>query len=336
MLTISFLLTQIYALPWKLYIPPKAHNPYSETIDVDDWLIEKNFSQAEIPTVDADFLTQCKRTIAYLENHPYTPLGMLSTLGYSREKRLLALQKIVSTASINPTSLQKIEWWKQNFQLFSLQAQSPNQQTRITKYLVYQVAGSTQKTDQYNHALWNLKEEFHPKILHQHSRIDILDGVLETQKHVQPLVWLTEKAALEAQMQGTIEITTEKGSIGLYNVQYHNNMPYKKGVSATQQERYWYFRKVEEFYGWGDPEKIAILPDVSFAGDVQNLGFGSMLWVTSEKKDALGLLVDTGGAFSPNLNQFDWFIGTARDKQHFYQRAKAYPSYADVHFLILR
>ena len=336
MLIISFFLMQIYALPWELYIPPNAKNPYPATINVEEWVIEKEFSPTALPIVDSKFLTQCKRTIAYLENNPYTPLGMLSKIGFSREKRLLALKKIVTTASKKPDSLQDISWWKQHFQLFSLQSQNPSQKTRITKYLVYQVTGSTRKTDSFNHALWGLKKGFHPKSLHQHSRIDILDGVLENEKNVEPLVWLTKNSALEAQMQGTIEITTEKGSIGLYNVQYHNNMPYKKGISATKQDRYWYFRKVETFYGWGNPEKIAILPDVSFAGDIRNLGFGSMLWVTSEKKDTLGLLVDTGGAFTPNLEQFDWFIGTAKNKEDFYQRAKAYPSYADVYFLVLR
>ena len=104
----------------------------------------------------------------------------------------------------------------------------------------------------------------------QYSRQDIITGALEKESSAKPLAWLSLEGMFESQLQGTVEVHFEEGGTGLFNVHVNNNFPYKKGVTATQQERYWYFRPVNAFYGWGDDEKVAIEPMVSFAGDIAN------------------------------------------------------------------
>ena len=163
-----------------------------------------------------------------------------------------------------------------------------------------------------------------------------MNGILESQPHAYPLVWLTQNDALEAQMQGTIEVELPNKNKSLFNVHRHNNMPYQKGVPSEEQLRYWYFREVHAIYGWGETTKISIQKDVSFAGDVENLGFGSLVWISKENHSSLGLLVDTGGAFTPNLGQLDWFIGAVRDKKDFMNKAESYPARAQVTFLVVR
>jgi hypothetical protein len=336
--TLLFLLYS-FAEPWILHIPNGVEHNYPSKIESQDWLVEQQDIFENAPSFDKNkFITQCTNTILYLQKHPDAPLGMLSTFGHTKITRIQALRRIVANAKEEPKILEDPDWWQANFRRFRLKDNSKEepQSIRLTKYVVYQVQGSLTKTPKHNHALWKIREGYEKDRLQKYTRIEILDGVLEKEEHVEALVWLTELDALEAQMQGTVEVSFSDYSKKLYNVHLSNEMPYKKGIPSTQQIRYWYFREVDAVYGWGETSKIPILPDVSFAGDVENLGVGTLLWTKSEQKDALGLLVDTGGAFAPNLGQFDWFIGMVRNTEHFYKKAKDYPSHAQVDILLLR
>ena len=335
-----YLISVCFGEPWNIIYPKGVEHNYPQQVHVHDWLVEQTKSFSMPPQTDiSKFIVQCIHTRDFLRRNPTAPLGMLSQWGYTNNQRINALTKIIDTAKQNRELLHDPSWWHEHFRHFILHDHSKETQPasiRLTKYVVYQVQGSLEKTETYNQALWAIKEDTSDHLLHQFSRLDILRGVLETQKHVYPLVWLTQNDALEAQMQGTIEVELPDKSKSLFNVHRHNNMPYKKGFSSEEQLRYWYFREVNAVYGWGETNKISIQKDVSFAGDVDNLGFGSLVWISKENHSSIGLIVDTGGAFTPNLGQLDWFIGSVRDKEDFYQKAKLYPTRSQVEFLMLR
>ena len=340
MLVFVYLIFVCFGEPWNVISPKGVRHNYPQRLQPQEWLVEQNIPFALPPQTDiSKFITQCIQTRDFLQRTPQAPLGILEHWGYTNTQRIDALTKIIETGTRNQKKLQDPLWWHKNFRHFVLHDNSKKSQPqsiRLTKYVVYQVQGSPEKTELHNQALWATHEETQDQTLHQFSRIDILNGDLESQPHAYPLVWLTQHDALEAQMQGTIEVELPNKEKKLFNVHRHNNMPYQKGVSSEQQIRYWYFREVQEVYGWGEQEKVPIQKDISFAGDVDNLGFGSLVWISKEEHSHIGLIVDTGGAFTPNLGQLDWFIGTVQNKDDFYQKATAYPARAQVEFLILR
>ena len=340
MFTFVYLISICFGEPWNVIYPEGVSHNYPKQIQPQEWLVEQQTSFLMPPQANiSELIDQCIKTRDFLQRNPNAPLGMLKQLGYTNTQRIDALTKIIDTGIKNQELLNEPSWWHKNFRHFVLHdnsKESLSTSIRLTKYVVYQVQGSLEKTEIYNQALWGVQQDTTDKKLHLFSRIDILNGILETQPHAYPLVWLTQHDALEAQMQGTIEVEFLNKEKKLFNVHRHNNMPYQKGVSSEHQLRYWYFREVQTIYGWGETEKVPIQKDVSFAGDVDNLGFGSLVWISKENHNKIGLIVDTGGAFTPNLGQLDWFIGTVQDKDDFYQKAKAYPSRAQVEFLILR
>lgn len=338
MLFLLSLTLSAYAKPWTIQSPFGVKHPYPEQISPSEWLVTEPLPIEDIPPFDTKaFLQQCTNTYEYLKRNTSVPLGILAELGYTQESRIKAYETILKTQN-NPSLLHDINWWHTHFQRVRIHDKTKENPSsiRITKYVVYQVQGSTEKTELFNHALWEITKGHPKESLYNHSRIDILAGALETQRHVHPLVWLSQNDALEAQMQGTVEVSFPDKSKKLYNVHLHNNMPYQKGIPATEQDRYWYFREVDFVYGWGTDEKVPIAKDFSFAGDIENFGFGTIMWIQSPERSQMGLLVDTGGAFQPNLGQFDWFIGSVRNKEHFYEKATEYPSYGTIDLLLLR
>ena len=70
------------------------------------------------------------------------------------------------------------------------------------------------------------------------------------------------------------------------------------------------------------------------AGDVDNLGLGKVFWIKSPDLTAIGILSDTGGAFQPNLQQLDWFMGIYPDRQSLDQNTKDLPRYANIGIII--
>lgn len=335
-----YLISNSFGEPWTVISPNGVQHEYPHEIDSQKWLVEnKSFFSTPLKTDLSRFVEQCIQTRDFLSHTPDAPLGILSQWGYTKKQRVNALTKVIETAKERPSDLQNPVWWHENFRHFVLHnhnQESDPTSIRLTKYVVYQVRGSSYKTSTYDQALWAVRKRTPDQTIHGLSRLEILEGTLEKQDFAYPLVWLTKQDALEAQMQGTIEVEFPNGKRKLFNVHRHNNMPYQKGVPPEEQLRYWYFREVHSVYGWGKKEKVAITKDVSFAGDVENLGFGSLIWITKEDYSNIGLVVDTGGAFAPNLGQLDWFIGSVQDKEDFYQKAKAYPVRAQVEFLIPR
>lgn len=80
-------------------------------------------------------------------------------------------------------------------------------------------------------------------------------------------------------MQGTILVQFSDGGQAFFNVDRNNGIPFVKGVSPYEQRRYWYFREVAAIKGYGSTieNKINIEPEVTFAGDVWNIGLGRVV-----------------------------------------------------------
>ena len=257
-------------------------------------------------------------------------------MGFDQESVKTSLKRLIKVIEETPQKTENPQWWETNFRLFWLHDNSKEEpsRTRLTKYVVYQLRGSQQKSPKYAHALWEIPPA--AQFRTQYTRKEILQGVLEKEPTATPLVWLRKQDVLEAQMQGSIEVHLEDGSKRLFNVHVSNEFPYQKGVSSEKQKRYWFFREVDHVFGWGQEDKIPILPLVSFAGDIENFGLGHPLWISTEETTHIGILCDTGGAFQPNLGHFDWFIGFARNRNHFFRKAKRLPRHAKVGFLLPR
>lgn len=141
-------------------------------------------------------------------------------------------------------------------------------------------------------------------------------------------------------MQGTILINFTDGYRAFFNVDRNNGMSYIRGLKATAQKRYWYFREVDAIkgYGYKIDAKISIKPGVTFAGDVLNIGLGRVIVIEHTKGGRkhlqMGVMADTGGAFLPNLYQLDFLAGIFKSQKEFRQNISQLPEYATAYFLV--
>ena len=144
-------------------------------------------------------------------------------------------------------------------------------------------------------------------------------------------------------MQGTISVTMPSGSKKVFNVDRNNGIPYDKTLKDRMaQKRYWYFRELTGIMGYeAQPgNKVPILPEVAFAGDVEHLGLGTLIAVryehpkTGAKEVRIGVLADTGGAFAANLYQLDYFAGTFPNRDKFNEFARGLPPYVEAFILV--
>ena len=88
--------------------------------------------------------------------------------------------------------------------------------------------------------------------------------------------------------------------------------------------------------GWGNDRKIPLVPLVSVAGDVYNLGLGKLIALEGPDGTRLAVLSDTGGAFQPNLYQLDLLAGTFDDHAHFLRETSDIPTHVTAGLLVVR
>ena len=198
---------------------------------------------------------------------------------------------------------------------------------RLTRYLVYEAAGDELPTSEHRFALYaapNDEAGLSPGDVtarrdsldrFKYTRQDVAAGVYRAGGaaigRANPLVWLTHDDHEQAILQGTVSVHTPSGS-RLFNVDRDNGIPYDRSITDTkQQRRYWYFRETDAVRGAGNPDttKVALQPGAAVAGDLENVGLGTL--VALQAADGLHLVVvaDTGGAFQPNLHQLDLYTG---------------------------
>jgi hypothetical protein len=280
--------------------------------------------------------------------------GLLGTQGVKVEDILKTLDFMSAVlqediASNRPTRLQDPNFINDNFRVIKWTAHNPQspsrKQLRITKYAVFTHTGSHAKTATFNIPLYSLKDNLAvDKFYTKYTKQDVLSGIYEPGGKefgkVEPLVYLTRKGLEEALMEGTVVINFPDGSHAFYNVDRNNEMAYVRGLAATSQKRYWYFRKVDAIkgYGYKIDAKISIEPGVTFAGDVLNIGLGRVVVIEypqgGHKNLRLGVVADTGGAFLPNLHQLDFLAGIFQNNKDFQQHIQTLPEYATAYILV--
>lgn len=306
-----------------------------------------------------DLLTVLVNTRKYFQNYSsenpdIQRKGLLGTQGVTVEDMLKTLDFMIATlqediANNRTTRLQDPNFINSNFRVINWSAYNPSNKKqnklRITKYAVFTHPGSRKKTSTFNTPLYSLKNNSDTdKFYTKYTKQDVLSGIYEPGGKefgkVEPLAYLTRTGLEEALMQGTILINFTDGSKAFFNVDRNNGMSYVRGVKATAQKRYWYFKQVDAIKGYGHKidSKISIKPGVTFAGDVLNIGLGRVIVIEHTKGGRkhlqMGVIADTGGAFLPNLYQLDFLAGIFRNQQEFRQHIRQIPEYATAYILV--
>lgn len=324
----------------------------------------KILTSGKLPTTKVNFnqtdlLTVLVNTRKYFQNYSSQDpdvqrKGLLGTQGVSVQDMLKTLDFMIATlqediANRRATRLQDPNFINRNFRVIKWSAYNPSnrkqQKLRITKYAVFTHPGSRKKTAKFNTPIYSLKENANTdKFYTRYTKQDVLSGIYEPGGRefgkVKPLAYLTRDGLEEALMQGTILINFTDGTKAFFNVDRNNGMSYVRGVKATAQKRYWYFREVDAIkgYGYKIDAKISIKPGVTFAGDVLNIGLGKVIVLEhtqgGRKRLQMGVIADTGGAFLPNLHQLDFLAGIFQNKNDFGQYIRQLPEYATAYILV--
>lgn len=316
-----------------------------------------------ISTAPTKLLQVLRNTRHYFQEFGETDVvaqreGILAIKGVTLAQVLDTLDFMIATltediSSKRPIRLQDPAFINQHFRVIQWlphNPRNPNQteELRLTNYAVFTHRGSRTRTDTYNTALYALPPRLpdQPESLfyRQFTKQQVLAGIFEPggpfYGRVQPLAYLTRAAFEDALMQGTILVRFTDGSQAFFNVDRNNGIPFVKGVSPHEQRRYWYFREVAAIKGYGSTieNKINIEPEVTFAGDVWNIGLGRVVVIEDPRgtppKLRLGVIADTGGAFVPNLYQLDFLAGIFPDRASYQAAARRLPNYVHAYILI--
>ncbi|MBE8967900.1 hypothetical protein IQ277_17060 [Nostocales cyanobacterium LEGE 12452] len=306
-----------------------------------------------------DLLTVLVNTRKYFQDYASKDpdimrTGVLATQGVTVPDVLKTLDFMIAVlkediANNRATRLQDSKFINTNFRVIKWSAYNPKskqqKQLRITKYAVFTHPGSRKKTSTFNVPIYSLKDNSNnDKFYTRYTKQDVLSGIYEPGGRefgkVTPLAYLTRNGLEEAIMQGTILINFTDGDKAFFNVDRNNGIAYIRGLKATAQKRYWYFREVDDIkgYGYKIDAKISIKPGVTFAGDVLNVGLGKVIVIehtqAGRKHLQMGVIADTGGAFLPNLYQLDFLAGIFKNKKEFGQNISQLPEYATAYFLV--
>ncbi|MEH2147130.1 hypothetical protein [Nostoc sp.] len=280
--------------------------------------------------------------------------GVLATQGVTVADVLKTLDFMIAVlkediANNRATRLQDSNFINTNFRVIKWSAYNPKskqqKQLRITKYAVFTHPGSRKKTSTFNIPIYSLKDNSNNDNFYtRYTKQDVLSGIYEPGGRefgkVTTLAYLTRNGLEEAIMEGTILINFTDGDKAFFNVDRNNGIAYIRGLKATAQKRYWYFREVDDIkgYGYKIDAKISIKPGVTFAGDVLNIGLGKVVVIEhtqgGRKHLQMGVIADTGGAFLPNLYQLDFLAGIFKNKTEFGQNISQLPDYATAYFLV--
>ncbi|MFN6478591.1 hypothetical protein [Nostoc sp. DedQUE07] len=306
-----------------------------------------------------DLLTVLVNTRKYFQDYASADpdimrTGVLATQGVTISDVLKTLDFMIAVlkediANNRATRLQDSQFINTNFRVIKWSAYNPKakqqKQLRITKYAVFTHPGSRKKTSTFNIPIYSLKDNSNnDKFYTRYTKQDVLSGIYEPGGRefgkVNTLAYLTRNGLEEAIMEGTILINFTDGYKAFFNVDRNNGMAYIRGLKATAQKRYWYFREVDAIkgYGYKIDAKISIKPGVTFAGDVLNIGLGKVIVIEhtqgGRKHLQMGVIADTGGAFLPNLYQLDFLAGIFKNKTEFGQNISQLPDYATAYFLV--
>jgi len=229
----------------------------------------------------------------------------------------------------------------------------PVDQIFLTKYYTKLLDASDVRTSKYTQALYALPED--EKLLsaeqssiiksqltrYKYTRQEVVSGALLDKKLAKPLIWLTEEALHDVLLQGTGVVNVD-GVTRYFNVHRNNGIAYNYSIGKREQPRYWYFIEVPSIMGYGDKQenKIAIKSQVTFAGNVKQLGLGKLFMVSyvrdKENIARIGVLADQGGAFEGNLFQLDMLVDSYKGWNDYHQANKNLPDYAKAWLMLVK
>ena len=214
-----------------------------------------------------------------------------------------------------------------------------------TRYRITQIHASRVKTKHFIVPLYELpldeqqftfaeKNQHKDKLLRfKYSYPAIIKGALEKNKNTRPLAWVNQKGFKEFIMQGSVLVKYPDGTKKLLRVAGSNGM--------RNENNYWYAMEVAKRpKNSAFPVKVKPRPGVTYAGDMNLLGFGKVIAlvglnpVTQKEETRLGVLVDTGGAFKGNLSKLDIFTGYFKDEHAFQKHSRTHPHTARAYILI--
>jgi hypothetical protein len=326
-----------------------------------DILKAANLPNSKVKFNPADLLIVLKSTRKYFKNWldsdpDLQREGILGTQGVTIADIVKTLDFMVLTLQQDikakrPIRLQDPKFLNTNFRTIQWTAFNPTatdeKRVRMTKYAVFTHPGSRTPTKEFNAGLYALKSDSDVDAIRiKYTKQDVLTNIYEPKGQefgtVEPLAYLDREGLESALMEGTVLIKFTDGKSAFFNVDRNNNIPYIKGLTPTEQKRYWYFKPVNAIKGYGDSieTKISLKPGVTFAGDVLNIGLGRIV-VTENSIDGkpqlrMGIIADTGGAFLPNLHQLDFLAGVFDTKEDFAAYTRKLPEYTKAYILVKR
>jgi hypothetical protein len=329
---------------------------YQYSINANQVLRTGKLPNSQINFNQSDLLTVLTNTRKYFqkysqEDRDIQRTGILVTQGVTVKDILKTLDFMIvvlqeDIANNRPTRLQNPDFINNNFHVIKWSAHNPEnpqqKKLRITKYAAFIHSGSRQKTSKYNTPIYALTEESRQnKFYTKYTKQDVLSGIYEPGGKefgkVKPIAYLTRNGLEAALMQGTVLVNFTDGTKEFLNVDKNNGISYIRGLKATSQKRYWYFKEVDAIkgYGYKIDAKISIKPGVTFAGDVLNIGLGRIIVIEdNQKRLKMGVIADTGGAFLPNLYQLDFLAGTFASETEFENYIHKLPEYTNAYILV--
>lgn len=227
----------------------------------------------------------------------------------------------------------------------------PFGKVRVTKYAIFEFEVSNQATKKNNTEIYALPEWVKPntglpQYRLRYEKEEIFNGVYreggEAEGKAKPLAFSTRANVELVMLQGSFVACYEDGTKKIFGVAGTNEKPFEAGVKQAKQKRYIYFKEMDDFYGYGKviDEKIKIQLGLTFAGDISHFGIGKLMLMcyedttTKMPKAKIGILADTGSAFTDNSFHIDFLQGTYDSKKAFYKEADKIPNYCDVYILI--
>lgn len=255
------------------------------------------------------------------------------------------------------------KYWflSQNFDFYRINADSsdakvnrvtlPAGKLLVTKYAIFEMEISSQQNKKNNMEIYALPEWVNPNLGQPQHRLrytkqQIFDGVFRKNGlaagKANALGYLTKANVELVMLQGTFIGNFEDGSRKIFGVAGTNEFPFEKGLKHSLQKRYIYFKEMDNIYGYGKTidEKIKIEPGLTFAGDVSQFGLGKLMMmyyedpVTKVANAKIGILADTGSAFTDNSYHLDFLLGTYKNANNFYKEADKIPMFCEFYLLI--
>ncbi len=220
----------------------------------------------------------------------------------------------------------------------------PPESVVTTQYRITEIPASRTKTTVFMYPIYSLPHDEirltreqvlkkqHDLLRFKYSRTQILSGVLDHSHQVVLLGWVTDAGRKEFGMQGSVLLSFNDDQKELIRVAGNNGM--------KDTEEYWFADHVKKRKYSKFPVKVKPRADVTYAGDMNLLGFGKVImlicWNPKKQKNEvrLGVLVDTGSAFKNNLAKLDMFTGYFPTKSAFQKHIQSYPQTARAYILI--